>query len=327
MTMQLFRRFHESACLLSRRFGSRRTFTTKSEAKQIETPLHPPVTREWTCQLYPDMKMQVCEWGSPTATHNILLLHGWMDSAASFYRMAPILSKSIRSSRIVSIDLPGHGFSSHPPLGSFYYFTDYIGDVHAFVANHLKWKRFDVIGHSMGGNIGMLLAASFPELVNSLAMLDIIGPMPTIPANQAVSQLRRGVLERSLALEHIERGPKLYASLDEAVDRLAASEWSSSMRRDSIQVLSQRQIRKAEFTNSKSGTSKSGYVFNHDPKLRASPPARLTEEQIYAYAAAIECPVFILSALAYKKFEQHDRKWVEKRLKSFRNASVLQMEV
>eukprot|EP00002_Diphylleia_rotans_P025928 TRINITY_DN5148_c0_g1_i1.p1 TRINITY_DN5148_c0_g1~~TRINITY_DN5148_c0_g1_i1.p1 ORF type:complete len:282 (+),score=40.96 TRINITY_DN5148_c0_g1_i1:73-918(+) len=265
--------------------------------------LHPPIPCEWTCLLYSDMSVAVCEWGTREAARNILLIHGWMDSAASFYRLAPILSKRIPSARLVAIDLPGHGKSSHRPPGSFYYFTDYIGDVHAFVVNHLKWTHFDIIGHSMGGNVGMLFSAAFPEMVHRLIMIDILGPIPTLAPTQATVQLRKGILERSQALEQVQKGPKLYNSIDETVSRLQASEWTSSMRTDSLRVLVGRQVKKITKVNDETNETKDYYVFIHDTKLRASPPARLSEEHIYAYASAIKCQVLIIGTMGSRSYK------------------------
>ena len=45
----------------------------------------------------------------------ILALHGWLDNAASFARLAPLLKEYY----VISIDFPGHGKSDHYPFGRF----------------------------------------------------------------------------------------------------------------------------------------------------------------------------------------------------------------
>ena len=53
-------------------------------------------------------------WGDDRATINIVAIHGYLDSAASFDRLAPLLvHQSDFTVRIVAIDLSGHGKSSH----------------------------------------------------------------------------------------------------------------------------------------------------------------------------------------------------------------------
>ena len=58
-------------------------------------------------------------WGNPDGLP-VLAFHGWLDNAATFDNLAPLLPEL----RILSLDLPGHGHSDHRPSGSAYYFID-----------------------------------------------------------------------------------------------------------------------------------------------------------------------------------------------------------
>jgi pimeloyl-ACP methyl ester carboxylesterase len=64
-------------------------------------------------------------WGDSSATINILAVHGIMDNAASFDRLAPLLVSSNENIRIVALDFSGHGKSDHRPDFSSY-FTSWI---------------------------------------------------------------------------------------------------------------------------------------------------------------------------------------------------------
>lgn len=76
-------------------------------------------------------------WGSKDA-QPILALHGWQDNAGTYDKLAPILAQKIA---ILSIDLNGHGHSSHLHDGTFYYvFWDGIILVRR-VIKHYKWDK------------------------------------------------------------------------------------------------------------------------------------------------------------------------------------------
>ncbi|KAM6213852.1 LOW QUALITY PROTEIN: serine hydrolase-like protein 2 [Sarcoramphus papa] len=96
-------------------------------------------------------------WG-PLEGHPVLCLHGWLDNANTFDKLIPLLP---RDYYYVAMDFSGHGLSSHRPAGSPYHFLDYVSDVRR-VAAALQWRRFTLMGHSMGGSVGgMVSKASF----------------------------------------------------------------------------------------------------------------------------------------------------------------------
>ncbi|MFU8802269.1 MAG: alpha/beta fold hydrolase, partial [Bradymonadaceae bacterium] len=63
----------------------------------------------------------------------ILALHGWLDNAATFDKLIPLLGDGLR---IVSLDLPGHGLSSGA-RASIDDFDDYGGCLRA-LQRHLE---------------------------------------------------------------------------------------------------------------------------------------------------------------------------------------------
>src|SRR5690606_11793724 len=78
----------------------------------------------------------------------VLALHGWLDNAATFSRLAPRL----QGLRIVALDFAGRGHSGHRGPGAGYQLWDYAVDV-LLVAEELGWQRFLLLGHSLGGII------------------------------------------------------------------------------------------------------------------------------------------------------------------------------
>ena len=55
------------------------------------------------------------EWGDANGEPWIAL-HGYLDNCGSFDRLLPYFPKT---QRIISLDIPGHGLSSHYPSGAF----------------------------------------------------------------------------------------------------------------------------------------------------------------------------------------------------------------
>jgi pimeloyl-ACP methyl ester carboxylesterase len=77
----------------------------------------------------------------------VIALHGWLDNANSFARLAP----KLKGLRIVALDMAGHGHSDHRPAGAGYALWDYVFDV-LQVAEQLGWKRFALLGALAGGS-------------------------------------------------------------------------------------------------------------------------------------------------------------------------------
>lgn len=71
----------------------------------------------------------------------VIALHGWLDNAMSFSRLAPKLA----GLRIVALDFAGHGHSAHRAEGASYLLWDYALDV-LMVAEQLGWERFFPVG-------------------------------------------------------------------------------------------------------------------------------------------------------------------------------------
>lgn len=144
--------------------------------------------------------------------YRILCLHGWMDNINSFWRLAPALVQKLDSpAELVTVDLPGHGKSSHKSLdGPTMLLMDYVYYVHEILM-FLEWKPEEVtlIGHSMGGSVCLMYAAAFPTC--HLILLDSLGPH--IKNGGAGNHLRTHIKAR---LRGKDPG-SIYESLEQAV--------------------------------------------------------------------------------------------------------------
>jgi len=132
------------------------------------------------------MRHHVLQWGDASAVTPqrppLLMLHGWMDVAASFQFVVDALAGD---RFVLALDWRGFGLSESPPVDT-YWFPDYLGDLDA-VLDALLFQAdppvptIDLLGHSMGGNVAMLYAGLRPERVRRLVNLEGFGMPETRP--------------------------------------------------------------------------------------------------------------------------------------------------
>lgn len=87
---------------------------------------------------YSTIIINLGKWWGPIDQQPIVALHGWQDNAGTFDKLIPLLPSNVA---ILAIDLPGHGLSSHLPIGQFYYiFWDGLINLRR-VVKHYKWNK------------------------------------------------------------------------------------------------------------------------------------------------------------------------------------------
>ncbi len=209
------------------------------------------------------------EDGEPT-----LALHGWLDNAASFERLAPLLPEL----QLVALDLPGHGLSAHRPPEAVHHFLDWVPEL-AAAADALGWERFSLIGHSMGAGIASLMPAAFPGRVRRVVLLEGAGPLAA-PAEAAPEQLRRALEDEA----RMAAAPaRVFPDLESAI---AARRRDSDLDEEAARLLVERGTTAVD----------GGIRFRHDPRLKTRSRLRFTEEQVLAFLRQIPCPVLAVRA-------------------------------
>lgn len=96
----------------------------------------------------------------------ITLLHGLFGSLDNLSMVRRALEHEYN---VLSVDLPDHGHSFHSDAFSF---KDYANSVIELL-HHLNIQDTHLLGHSLGGKVGMQVALSFPTKVNKLIVADI----------------------------------------------------------------------------------------------------------------------------------------------------------
>jgi pimeloyl-ACP methyl ester carboxylesterase len=96
----------------------------------------------------------------------VVLLHGLGSTRSTWTRVAEALAGRFR---VFSIDLRGHGDSSHAP--GTYQLDHYGGDVVAFCESVVV-KPAVLVGHSLGGVVAAVVARKRPDLVRGVFLED-----------------------------------------------------------------------------------------------------------------------------------------------------------
>ena len=211
-------------------------------------------------------------WGDPKGKP-LLALHGWLDNAASFNEIAPLLT----TYHVIAIDLTGHGQSSRRSPDASYQIWDDLPQIIA-VVTALGWSEYAVLGHSRGAIIGALLASARPEQVKHLVLLDAVAPQP-VSEDVFASQLARFLDERTKLMRREER---VLDSVEEAI----ALRQSRGLSRLAAETLVPRSLVPAG----------EGFVWTNDPRLNGASAVKLTEGHIQAALAAVVVPVLLLLA-------------------------------
>ncbi|SUD40279.1 alpha/beta hydrolase fold protein [Ectopseudomonas mendocina] len=205
----------------------------------------------------------------------VLALHGWLDNAASFARLAP----KLEGLRIVALDFAGHGHSDHRAAGAGYALWDYAFDV-LQVAEQFGWQRFSILGHSMGAITAVLLAGAMPERIARLALIDGLVPY-TGEAEQAPAKLGEALRARQALGD--KRKP-VYAEMSRAVEARMKGVGAVSL--EAAELLAQRGLMPVP----------GGYTWRTDSRLTLPSPLRLSWAHAQAFVRALQCPVSLVLA-------------------------------
>lgn len=212
---------------------------------------------------------------------SVLCLHGKQDNCCTFDRLIPLLRPGFY---FVCIDSPGHGRSSHYAAGFNITLETYVVALKR-VVDHLGWKRFQCIGHSMGGMVASLFASVYPEHLAGLVMIDCAGPPPIHPQNTVAFLRSRCDQLLDIERKSVSRSPPSY-TYEQAVDTVMTKR-PSKLTRQAVDVLIGRSLQRRY---------DGCYSFTADQRMKINYNQMFSTLQQMAVVQGVKCPVLYLRA-------------------------------
>lgn len=229
----------------------------------------------------PGLTLAAKAWG-PAEGPNVLALHGWLDNAATYDLLAPLLP----GVRLVALELPGHGLSQHRAIDAVYHFSDWVPSV-ILAADALGWSRFSLMGHSMGAGIAALTAGTFPDRIDRLVLIEGLGPF-TSEAHEMPERLASYVTE---CQRLTAKQPTPHRDRDALAERMCKV--VAGLPLACARILVERGTQDVP----------GGVQWRYDRRLRGTSSLRLTEAQVLAFFSRIACPALLVLAAAGYPFD------------------------
>jgi pimeloyl-ACP methyl ester carboxylesterase len=213
----------------------------------------------------------------------VVLLHGVASSSRIWLLVGPRLGERYR---VFALDQRGHGESAKPDSG--YDFASVVADAAAFI-DSLGLDRPVVAGHSWGGNVAVELAATHPDAVAGLILVD--GGFMEISARPGATWERAEVEMAPPDLTHLT--PQRLVEM--------ARQWElGPIWSDEIEA-----ALLANFEITEAGTIRPRLSrANHMQVVRA-----LWDQRVSELCEHVTCPV--LFAVAERKAEGRQAQWLE----------------
>lgn len=218
------------------------------------------------------LRLAGLSWGEP-GEKPLLALHGWLDNAASFTFLAPLL----RGYHVVALDLTGHGQSDQRSADASYQIWDDLPEILG-VVDALGWDAFDLLGHSRGAIISTLLASAFPERIRRLVLLDAVVPAP-IAETEFPAQIRRALQDK---VRLMNRANRVFPRAEDAI----ASRQERGLSAAAASVLVERNLCECP----------QGFTWTTDPRLHGASAVKLSEAHLQAVLSALDMPTLLLLA-------------------------------
>jgi pimeloyl-ACP methyl ester carboxylesterase len=158
------------------------------------------------------------DWGPASATRPVICVHGLTRNGRDFDHLAAVLAGAGR--RAICLDLPGRGRSERLQDSSDYALPQYCSDMTVLMAA-LDATEVDWIGTSLGGLVGMVLAALPGSPIRRIVINDI---GPYLPWT-GLLRLGANLNDAPKSFETIEQAESYYRRVLAPFGKLEDAHW------------------------------------------------------------------------------------------------------
>ncbi len=212
-------------------------------------------------------RVHYTQWGDPANDNVLICVHGLTRQGRDFDALAAALENTYR---VICPDVVGRGRSDWFGHKADYSYPQYLADMTALLARSGA-DRVDWVGTSMGGLIGMFLAAQPGTPIRKLVMNDIGPFIPKAGLQRIADYVGRPV--RFAGLDEMERYLRLVAA---PFGALTDAQWRH------LTVHSARRLDSGE------------YIFAYDPGIAEPFKDKLEDVDLWPVWDAVRCPVLAL---------------------------------
>lgn len=217
-------------------------------------------------------RIHYTEWGDPANPRVVICVHGLTRTGRDFDDLAQDLQREFR---VVCPDIVGRGRSDWLPTPEDYGYPQYMADMNALIARVTGGTPQPLIcwvGTSMGGIIGMLLAAKSRSPIAKLVVNDVGTRVPKAALERLGAYVGR--TPRFSTLEALEGYMRTVSA---SFGRLSEAQWRH------LTVHAAKQLEDGTWTTA------------YDPAIGAPFQQRpLSDVELSVYWDAVRCPTLLL---------------------------------
>lgn len=213
-------------------------------------------------------RMAYVEWGDPRNPRVLMCVHGLTRNARDFDDLARDLA---RDYRVVCPDVVGRGQSDWLKVKAEYAVPRYVADMVTLIAR-LDVESLDWVGTSMGGIIGMALAADEKTPLRRLVLNDV-GAVITLESLKRIGEY----VGRAPAFPDFEAAEAYIRQVSASFGPLTAEQWRH---------LTEYSLRRTD----------GGYIMAYDPSIGDAFRVALqpTDIDIWPFYDRIRCPTLVI---------------------------------